>query len=430
LTISEKILNAGVIGAGGAGFPTDVKLKASAINYIANGAECEPLVYKDRFLLKNYPDEIISGLSIAMAETGAEKGYIAIKEKNKEALKAVVESIKEKDNLKIVPLPDIYPSGDEYLLTYFIINKRVPQGGIPIDVDTIVNNIETLYNIHLAIKENKPVINKYISVVGKVKNPGIYRVPVGMIVGDILKKAEIVDDKFTILANGVMMGKRADMKTPVLKTTSAIFVLDPLQSTPVNYSLTIPQIKIRARSACEHCRLCTDMCPRYLLGYDIEPHKIIRSFAFSTNETEYTRGVFNCCECGICEIYACPMELSPRMVCTYLKDIVKEKSSENIKDIHPERENRLIPLKRLMLRTGIVKHRLKKLPLYELDTDRVVIPFAQNFGNPPKAIVKKGEKVNKGEVIAVPDGKYSTTTHASISGCISGIDGDIIEIRR
>lgn len=431
MSVPDKVLNAGIVGAGGAGFPTNIKLTSRVRTYIANGAECEPLLFKDSSLLERYPEEIVSGLSIAMESVGADRGYIAVKEKNKEAIKSIKRVIKDNQHIEIFTLPDFYPIGDEYLLTPLITEKRIPQGGIPPDVDVMVNNIETLYNIHRAVEYREPLTSKFISVIGKVKKPGLYKVPIGITAGEVVKKAELTDRKFTLLSDGLMMGESADMKTPITKTTSALYVLEPLNRVPLNYSLTLEQIRIRARSACEHCRQCTDMCPRYLLGYDIEPHRIIRSFSFSSNiKEEDIVGVSNCCECGICELYACPMDLSPRRVCSYLKTATTQTNGDGeIKEVHGERENRLIPTGRLTMRLGVNDFRVEKPEYYELDTDEVTLPLTQHFGSPSKPIIDIGDEVEIGEVIAVLSSEISSTIHASISGNIHSVD-DIIIIRR
>ncbi|MCX6625081.1 MAG: NADH dehydrogenase subunit, partial [Acidobacteria bacterium] len=152
--LSETLKSMGVVGAGGAGFPTYVKAKSAVEFMLANGAECEPLLHKDFELMKHYPAEIVSGMAAMMSNVGAKRGLFGIKEKNREAIHAIEPKAKA-SGIDLVLLGDFYPSGDEYELVYTATGRLIPAGGIPLQVGCVVNNVETLYNVHQAL-QGKP----------------------------------------------------------------------------------------------------------------------------------------------------------------------------------------------------------------------------------------------------------------------------------
>lgn len=161
MQISERIKAAGVVGAGGAGFPAHVKAAASVEFVIANGAECEPLVHKDFELMLHYPHRVVDGVKLLMQATGAREGIIGVKEKNKSAIEALTGAIDDQ-RIRLHTLGDFYPSGDEYILVYEATGRLIPPQGLPLDVGIVVNNVETLYNVSAAV-EGAPVIEKFIT---------------------------------------------------------------------------------------------------------------------------------------------------------------------------------------------------------------------------------------------------------------------------
>ena len=147
--LSEKLREYGVVGAGGAGFPTYVKAQSQVEFMIANGAECEPLIHKDAELMKHFAPGILDGMTSMMEATGAQKGKFGVKTKNAESIEALKHSLKN-DRIEFVMLGDFYPSGDEYELVYTATGRLIPAAGIPLQVGCVVNNVETLYNVNLA----------------------------------------------------------------------------------------------------------------------------------------------------------------------------------------------------------------------------------------------------------------------------------------
>jgi len=163
----EQVAEAGVVGAGGAGFPTHVKLAGQADTVLVNAAECEPLLHKDKEVLRQYADEVLAGLAAAMDLVGAERGVVGIKGKYAD----VIELLKPKlaPKMDVVPLRDAYPAGDEFILVYDVLGRVIPPGGIPLAVGAVVVNVETAMNVARAAEQ--PVTEKYLSIAGAVANP-------------------------------------------------------------------------------------------------------------------------------------------------------------------------------------------------------------------------------------------------------------------
>ena len=181
-------------------------------------------------------------------------------------------------------LGDFYPSGDEYELVYAATKRLIPPHGLPLDIGCVVNNVETFYNISRAI-EDKPVTQKFVSVAGCVKKPSSFFVPIGTSFQELLNHAggSTVSD-YGIFVSGILMGKLTfDLTEVVTKTTSGIIIL-PKEHYLIN-RMERPKASMNriGKSACDQCSYCTEFCPRYLLGYDVQPHKVMRSLVFSTS---------------------------------------------------------------------------------------------------------------------------------------------------
>src|SRR6516162_10016096 len=177
LMLSEKLREYGVVGAGGAGFPTYVKAQSQVEFMIANGAECEPLIHKDAELMKHFPGAILAGMTSMMDSTGARTGKSGVKTKNAEAIEALKHSLKD-GRIEFTLLGDFYPSGDEYELVYTATGRLIPAAGIPLQVGCVVSNVETLYNVSMA-ERDVPVTEKFLTVTGAVKHAKSFWVPVG-----------------------------------------------------------------------------------------------------------------------------------------------------------------------------------------------------------------------------------------------------------
>ncbi|MEK7753054.1 MAG: SLBB domain-containing protein, partial [Acidobacteriota bacterium] len=279
--LGEKLKEMGVVGAGGAGFPTYVKANSEVEYVLANGAECEPLLHKDFELMKRYPAEIVAGMRLMMESTKARRGRFGIKSKNVEAVRAIEPEAK-KHAIEMSFLGDFYPSGDEYELVYTATRRLIPAGGIPLQVGCVVNNVETLYNVHEAA-QGRPVTRKILSVAGAVARPATFWVPIGTPFREVLKLAGgVTVPEFGMFVSGMMMGTLSfDLDDVVTKTTAGLIVL-PREHYLVTRTSQPRQAMARiGKSACDQCSYCTEFCPRYLLGYQIEPHRVMRGLLYS-----------------------------------------------------------------------------------------------------------------------------------------------------
>lgn len=437
INLEEKIFNAGVVGAGGAGFPTHIKAKSNVEYVLVNGAECEPLLHKDYELMLNFPKEILVGVNAMTERTSAKKAYFGIKGKNIHAVEAVEKHL-ENNKVEMCLLGDFYPSGDEYELVYAATKRLIPPHGLPLDVGCVVNNVETFYNINNALND-KPVTQKFVTVAGLVKKPSSFFVPVGTSFEDLIKfvGGTTVKD-FGIFISGILMGKLTfDLSEVVTKTTAGIIIL-PKDHYLVD-RMERPQQDMNriGKSACDQCSYCTEFCPRYLLGYDVQPHKVMRSLVFTTSgEAVWNQYADLCCSCGLCSLYSCPEDLYPREACdqgkAYNKNAgLKYQQPKPVK-VHPIKEGRRVPLTQLMKRMDVLKYDAKTPYVKNFpEPSKVKIYLKQHVGAPANAVVKIGDKVNEGDLIAdIETGKLGAKIHASISGTVTHVSEEFIRISK
>ena len=430
---AELIRHAGVVGAGGAGFPAHIKANAQVEYIIANGAECEPLLHKDFELMVHYPERVIHGVKLLMQATGAQQGIIGVKEKNQRAIDALSAAIDD-PNIRLYTLGDFYPSGDEYILVYEATGRLIPPQGIPLDIGIVVNNVETLYNISAAV-EGMPVIEKFITVAGAVNNPVTFIAPVGMSYRDaiaIAGGANVSD--FAVFVSGIMMGKlEFNLDLPITKTCAGLIVLPTDHTLVQRKSLPIERMHGIGKSACDQCSYCTELCPRYILGYDVQPHKVMRSLSFTaTGEDIWNQFAQLCCGCGLCTLYACPEYLFPKEACDKGKHDLKEKGMkwEGPRDVqpHPMCEYRRTPLKQLMQRLDVTQYD-RHTPFAQLESQptRVTITLSQHIGASAQPVVSSGQSVRRGDLIAdIPTNQVGARLHASMSGVVKDVNDAIV----
>ncbi len=426
----EKIKKAGVVGAGGAGFPAHVKYNTSVDTFLANGAECEPLLYKDKELMRIYPDEVSKGMQVAAEVLGARRSVLGIKAKNTEVI-GTFRRIFGGSSTEIFEMGDYYPAGDEYVLVYEATGRLIPYGGYPVDIGCVVSNVETLMNIALA-NIDIPVTEKFITITGAVKNPVTLKVPIGVSIKDLIDFAGGFDKpgEYAALDGGAMMGKlRTDFSQPVTKTSGGYIILPKDHYLIRRRSQTIPEIKKIGHSACDQCTFCTEFCPRYLLGYQIEPHKVMRSLGFAGEKDDFWgKYAVNCCECNLCSLYACPEDLDPKQACVRSKTNIKLKKLEYIPptkplSAHPMQAHRKISIKKLTRKLGLVPYDKPAHYIDEkLEPNKVVIPLLQHLGSPSIPVVKKGDRVSVGQLIGkIPEGSLGANIHASINGTVTDV---------
>lgn len=436
----EKIRNAGIVGAGGAGFPAHVKADSRVDIVIANGAECEPVLYTDQALMFNHAGEILAALEELRRHTGAKKAVVALKKKYTDAIKAFGCLIDKFPDIELFLLDDFYPSGDEHVLVHEVSGRIVPEGGIPLEVKVLVQNVGTLLNIHEATL-GKPVILKHLTVAGEVKRPGVYIAPVGTALAEVLYAAggATVGDDFGVIEGGPMMGTVVESPDqPVTKTTSGFIVLPKDHPLLARKGVSISNEFRRAVSVCCQCRLCTDMCPRWLLGHSLQPHIAMRSVHYGSEENHSVLSMaYLCCLCGVCETYACPMGLSPKKVFMKFKEINQVKGLKNIyrSKIEKTRDSQRltrVPKSRLSERCGISMYQFHENAVKGfVETEEVALPLKQHAGAPSIPAVKEGSRVNKGDIVAkIPEGSIGANIHASIDGVVTHVDNKKIIIRR
>ena len=437
MDLVQKIFDAGVVGAGGAGFPTHIKAKSKVEFVLVNGAECEPLIHKDFELMCNFAPEIVNGVDLMIKQTSAKKSFFGIKAKNADAVEAVEKNYKGK-NIDTCLLGDFYPSGDEYELVYAATKRLIPPAGLPLDVGCVVNNVETFYNISNAVND-KPVTKKFVSVAGAVKNPSSFFVPIGTSFEDLLAHAGGATVKeYGVFVSGIMMGRLSfDLSEPVTKTTAGIIIL-PLDHYLVNRIERPMKDKNRiGKSACDQCSYCTEFCPRYLLGYDVQPHKVMRSLVFTTTgEAVWNQYADLCCSCGLCSLYACPEDLYPREACDQgkaeLRKTGQKYQQQKPVKVHPMKEGRRVPLNQLMKRMDVMKFNTHTPYTNNIPQPKEVkILLKQHAGVPSKAIVGLGDAVKVGQLIAdVEEGKLGAKIHASIDGRVAHVNQEFIKISK
>lgn len=442
MNLLEKVKRAGVIGAGGAGFPTHVKLQSKAEYVLLNGAECEPLLRVDQQLMEFYGEEIISGLNMAADFTGARKAIIGIKVKHKKVIKILKDTIEElglNDRIEIKTLPDIYPAGDEQVLVYELTSRVVPETGIPIAVGCIVMNTETALNVYNAA-EDQAVIMKYVTVAGDVPNPVTVKVPVGTPIKSVLEQCGISDfTDYSVIDGGPMMGPLLkDMNSFVTKKTKGLVVLKSTHSLIARKKKTMKSAVMLNKTACEQCRMCTDLCPRYLLGHSTSPHKMVRAAGYGLGTHEDKTVAFTCCQCNLCEYFSCPAGINPKMANVYYMNLLREagiKHKPVKEDFSPRhvREYRLIPSKRLVARLNL-QYFDKPAPLKDgisIEPSIVGMSLRDHVGAPAVSVVNVGDRVNAGDKIAeIPEGALGAAVHASISGIVEAVEPDLITVRR
>lgn len=435
--IKKALREAGIVGAGGAGFPTYAKLSDKAETLILNCAECEPLLKVDRQLLAIYTKEILETFSMLVKVSGAKEGVVAMKKSYTATIEATEYYIGEYKDLRLLKLENSYPMGDEVILVYEATGKVVPQGKVPITVGCVVMNVETVLNIYHALHDKENVIYKYITLAGEVNRPCTVKVPLGITVKELLEMAGGRKREDTaLIMGGPMMGRFCNERDVVTKTTKSILVL-PKSCPPVAKRLRNTKINIRnAMSVCSQCEMCTSLCPRALLGHSIKPHEFMRALANGlTNTTETYLNTFFCSGCGLCELFSCHQDLTPRSLITDYKGGLRSAGvkmpDKPISEVNKLRNERRIPVSRVYNHLGISQYQVPA-PLtdeFMNQAKRATLLLSQNIGAPCSPAVRVGDKVTAGQVVGQPpEEALGVWLHASISGTVKEITEKAIVI--
>lgn len=430
----------GIVGAGGAGFPTYAKLDERAEIILMNCAECEPLLKLHRQLLEQHAEEILKTFDSIARTVGAKEAVIGIKREYKAAVKAIDRYIDAYPNMRIQLLDSAYPMGDEVVLIYEATGRVIRPGGLPIEEGVAVFNVETLYNTYRALEQQTPVIDKLVTVVGEVEHPVTVRVPIGASIGDVVAYAgEVKVKNPAYLVGGPMMGNLAEETDVVTKTTNAVIVLDRSHALIQRKNRNAAIDLNRAAASCCQCETCTSLCPRHLLGHPIEPHKFMRSAANRDfQDTNVFLNTFFCSSCGLCENFSCPQGLSPRsLIADYKLGLRKAGVKPPTVAAAPAskaREYRKAPEERLKARLGLSRYDVDA-PLQpdeywkrEQQIHKVKILLSQHIGAPAVPVVEKGAEVSCGQCIAEPAQGLSVAIHSSVDGTVQEVADKYIVI--
>ncbi|MDR0889022.1 MAG: SLBB domain-containing protein [Oscillospiraceae bacterium] len=434
MELTKIICDAGILGAGGAGFPTHVKVNCKAQYVLANGAECEPLLRVDQQVMQVDAAAVVRGIRAVKEFVGAEHAVICLKAHYHAAVDALKAEIGSADDVRLHLLETYYPAGDEQQIVYEVTGKVVPTGGLPLDVGAVVCNVSTLANIAAAI-DGKKVIDKYVTVGGAVKTPMTLKVPVGISLTKLLEAAGGTTCDCAYIIGGPCMGMVVDTTDiPVTKTTGGILAIPkehPLlqQKSP---SLDLRLIK----SVCCQCTMCTQMCPRNALGLNVQPHKAMRSLANGIDLLGDFNGIFSCCNCGICTYQACNFGLKPSQAMQTLKSAMASDGIRPRKEVFGAVSEGMgalkLPVSRLVGRLGLLQYDVPA-PMQDkaLAADCVRIKLHMGVGAPSVAVVATGDKVRKNQLVAdIAEKKLGVKMHASISGTVTEVTQEYIEIRK
>lgn len=438
MAIDRIVADAGIVGAGGAGFPTHIKLDAKADTVIINGAECEPLLRVDQQLMAHRAASLLEALERMVDMVGASRGVVALKAHYHEAVESLRRELCAHPRLELFEMGSFYPAGDEQVMVAEVTGRVVPEGGIPIQVGVVVCNVETALNVYAAHTTGAPVTDKHLTLTGEVRRPATVRVPLGITVGEALKLAGgPTIDNYVVVNGGPMMGQIVSPDSFVTKTTKGLIVLPAGHPLLNSMNRPLELILKDAAIACMQCSLCSEVCPRANLGHRLQPHKLMRLTAYGSmcDGDDSPMNAFLCCNCRLCE-YACVMGLQPWKLNAALKSSLSKNGVRNTlnnrpEHPHPFRETKRYPVNKLIRQLGLEQYDVPAPLDDELyKAQSVTLPLRQHVGAPSEPVVKPGARVEKGDLIArIAEGKLGANIHASITGTVTAVDGASITIK-
>ncbi|MHC4171343.1 MAG: electron transport complex subunit RsxC [Planctomycetota bacterium] len=303
--ICDAVRQAGIVGMGGAGFPTRVKIEPNPRlpkeTMVINGCECEPYITCDYRIMLEWTNQIIAGIKLARRASGCSRVFIGIEDNKPQAIEtmnAAVETSGNGESIEVVPVKTKYPQGSERQLIRAILKRDVPAGGIPPMIGVVVLNVGTVAAIAEAVVSNLPLTHRVVTVTGEaIARPGNYYVPIGTSVEDLIEFCGGVTKKSAkVITGGPMMGIAiADLKTPITKTTGAITVLTKEQIGRAKFA--------RRQTACIRCGRCLGVCPE-----NLNPTKIAHAVKNNLLDVAESYYISACMECGCCS-YVCPANI-------------------------------------------------------------------------------------------------------------------------
>ncbi len=315
----ELIKEAGIVGMGGAGFPTHVKLSPKNkddIEYIiVNGAECEPYLTSDYRRMIEQPENIVEGLKIVLSMFKKAKGIIAVEDNKPDAIVKLKKLVNNEENIEVKTLYTKYPQGGERALIYAVTGRKVNSSMLPADVNCIVHNVDTIFAIRRAIVEKKPLVSRIVTVTGDaVKKPQNYKVLIGTTMSELVEAAGGFNETpEKIISGGPMMGiAMYDLNVPVTKGSSAIL------------AYTKDEVKANEPSNCINCGRCVSVCPGRIV-----PSRLALMAEHGDKEAFVANNGMECCECGCCS-YICPAKRNlTQSIKSMRKDILADRKRGN-----------------------------------------------------------------------------------------------------
>lgn len=333
--IAERVRAAGVVGLGGATFPSALKfnvaLKQRVKTLVINGAECEPYLTSDDRLMQERTAKVIDGIRIMMLGVSASEAIIAIEDNKPHALKIMSAAVEAYPELSVLKVPTRYPMGSEKHLVYTVTGKEIPAGSLAADIGVIVHNVGTAYAVYEAIFEGKPLVSRIVTVSGgAVNTPHNLEVPFGTLISDLIEHCGgLKEEPERLLMGGPLMGMvMPDQNVPVIKGANGIV------------ALTQPELKMGRQSPCIRCSSCVAACPCGLVPLEMANN--IRAGNFD-RAVEY--GVKDCISCGSCA-YVCPSNIPLVHYFNYAKgELVAQtkaaKQQEYTADLAKKRQGRM-----------------------------------------------------------------------------------------
>jgi Na+-translocating ferredoxin:NAD+ oxidoreductase RnfC subunit len=432
MTLVQDIKSWGIVGAGGAGFPTHVKLSSPAEIFIVNAAECEPLLHKDKELLRVKTEIFFKGLLECLKLVSAKRAIIGIKAKYRDLIAHLQRDCPK--SVEIIGLKDFYPVGDEVTLIFETTGRIVPAGALPNSIGVTVCNVETIYNIG----RQRPLISKYLSIGGDVRHPVTIKVPIGISFREVLALAQPIPLDFEVIVGGPMMGQlTCDLEQPVTKTTGGLLVFPESHTLIQRYKTAAAEEKFNriGKSACDQCSICSELCPRHLLGHPIEPHQAMRSLMF-----ESTKGVSSaiephtmyCCQCNLCSLISCPEGLYPAQRCMLGRRraiAAKVQYQQPVSNqAHPLIDFRRTPVSKIMARLDLKKfNNSGKLTAVNFNPSKLTVRLDQHIGAPATALLDVGTTVETYQKIAAVGEKLGVDIHAPANGEVCAVtDREIV----
>ena len=296
--IRDIVKEAGIVGLGGAGFPTHVKLtpkdETKIDTIIVNGAECEPYLTSDYRMMMEEPESIIKGLNIILQLFDNAKGVIGIEDNKPEAIRVMTELVKDEPRITVCPLKTKYPQGGERALIYAVTGRKINSSMLPADAGCIVDNVDTVISIYNAVANSTPLIRRIVTVTGDaIANPQNYNVRTGTNYAELLEASGgFKTEPEKVISGGPMMGQALfNMNIPVTKTSSALTCMSK------------DEVALSAPTACIRCGRCVNVCPSRVV-----PQMMMQAAMRSDIDTFVKLDGMECCECGCCA-YACPAKL-------------------------------------------------------------------------------------------------------------------------